>query len=154
MSNLPKSRTLEEQDSKNQDSMLEKIPDLGNDGFIPPGSELTIDTIRCFGEWLIILPLQESETTRGGIHLREESRRIPTVGIIVGAGDLAVKHLCEPYEELIGSHVKFSPRSAGVEVDPEDFDTYENVGLKIVHMKNVISYVDPKLEITIRGGRD
>lgn len=152
MSNLPKSRTLEEKDSESQTSMLEKVPAIGNEGFIPPGSELTIDTIRCFGEWLIILPLQESEVTKGGIHIREEARNVPSVGIVIGVGDLAVKHLCESYDDLIGSHVKFSPRSSGVEIDPEDYDVYEKMGLKVVHMKNVISYVDPKLEVTIRGG--
>jgi co-chaperonin GroES (HSP10) len=157
MSDLVKSKSLNESDSKAQSARR----GLHEDYLKPAELKLNkkgqfeIKVIHCYNDYVAIVPIERSSVSKGGIITDVTKKNETDIGIIVGVGPDA-RNFDAPTTAItnsgahrmrIGEFVKFSAKHAIAELTDE-YQHYDNVGaaVKIVKAINIFAAIEPLFE--------
>lgn len=150
---LPKSKVLQSEESAtasaglSDNEMAEIALAATTVGKANLDDVICIPKVKCFGESIAILPLQEGDVTEGGIVVPDDCKKMPTVGVVLGAGNIAKKEL-EPdiVDNIIGKTVKFKG-GTNFKLDSSDIPELKDYVVLIVSYKNLACLLEKRVEV-------
>jgi hypothetical protein len=152
MSSLPQAKKLADQEAQkrqlSQEEQVRTAIEANRKGQVQDEVEIELPPIRCLGEWVAVIPIQQSDETEGGLYTGA-SGTDPTVGICVGAGPECTKYIDDSLMgRLIGQTVKYSGRAA-VALDADDCPSHSDYIINLLSIRNIICTLPEKAKVKL-----
>jgi co-chaperonin GroES (HSP10) len=149
---IPKSKVLQEKEAETASvglsdvEMAEKALAATTVGKASTENTIRVPKVKCFGENIAILPLREGDVTEGGIVVPDESKRMPTVGVVLGAGNIAQKELAPDIIDIVGKTVKYKG-GTNFKLDSSDIPELAEYVISLISYKNLACLLEERVEV-------